>query len=377
MSVENLKLNAKYQYRRKRKGNNLKKLRWWKIFDLRSDLKLTLTLSLTLGLGLGLTPGITMSVENLKPNAKHQYPRKRKGNNLKKLCWWKIFDLRSDLKLTLTLSLTLGLGLGLTRAKTMSVENLKPNAKHEYRRKRKGNNLKKLCWWKIFYLRSDLKLTLSLSLTLGLELGLSPGKTMSVENLKLNAKYQYRRKRKGNNLKKLCWWKIFDLWSDLKLTLTLSLTLGLGLGLTPGITMSVENLKPNAKHQYARKHKGNNLKKLCWWKIFDLRSDLKLTLTLSLTLGLGLGLTRAKTMSDEKLKPNAKHEYRRKRKGNNLKKLCWWKIFDLRSDLKLTLTLSLTLGLELGLTPSKTKTVENLKPNAKHEHRRKRPGKNL
>ena len=86
----------------------------------------------------------------------------------------------------------------------MSVENLKPNAKHEYRRKRKGKNLKKLCWLKIFYLRSDLKLTLSLNLTLGLELGLSPGKTMSVENLKLNAKYQFRRKRKGNNLKKLC-----------------------------------------------------------------------------------------------------------------------------------------------------------------------------
>ena len=33
----------------------------------------------------------------------------------------------------------------------------------------------------------------------------------------------------------------------LTLTLTLSLTLGLGLGLTPGKTISVENLKPNAK----------------------------------------------------------------------------------------------------------------------------------
>ena len=43
-----------------------------KIFYPKSDRKLTLTLtlSLTLGLGLGLTPGKTISVENLKPNAK-------------------------------------------------------------------------------------------------------------------------------------------------------------------------------------------------------------------------------------------------------------------------------------------------------------------
>ena len=33
----------------------------------------------------------------------------------------------------------------------------------------------------------------------------------------------------------------------LTLTLTLNLRLGLGLGLTPGKTLSVENLKPNAK----------------------------------------------------------------------------------------------------------------------------------
>ena len=43
----------------------------------------------------------------------------------------------------------------------------------------------------------------------------------------------------------------------------------------------------------------------------------------------------------------------------------------------LTLTLSLILGLGLGLTPAKTKSVEHLKPNAKHEYRRERPGKNL
>ena len=53
--------------------------------------------------------------------------------------------------------------------------------------------------------------------------------------------------------------KFFYLWSDLKVILTLSLTLGLGLGLTPGKTMSVENLKPNAKHQYRRKRPGKNL----------------------------------------------------------------------------------------------------------------------
>ena len=51
------------------------------------------------------------------------------------------------------------------------------------------------------------------------------------------------------------------------------------------------------------------------------------------------------------------------------------KNFYLRFDLQLTLTLSLTL--RLGLTPWNTKSVENLKPNAKHQYRRKRPGKNL
>ena len=40
--------------------------------------------------------------------------------------------------------------------------------------------------------------------------------------------------------------KIFNPGSNPKLTLTLSLTLRLGWGLTPGKTISVENLKPNA-----------------------------------------------------------------------------------------------------------------------------------
>ena len=210
---------------------------------------------------------------------------------------WKLFDLQSDIQLTLTPSLTLGLGLGLTPGKTKTVENLKPNAKHQYRRKRPGKNLWKMCRWKLFYLRSDLKITLILSWTLRLGLGLTPGKTKTVENLKPNAKHQYRRTRTGKNL--MCRWKLFDLQSDLQLTLTLSLTLGLGLGLTPGKTKTVENLKPNAKHQYRRKRPGKNLWKMCRWKLFYLRSDLKITLTLSWTLGLGLGLTPGKTKTVE------------------------------------------------------------------------------
>ena len=164
----------------------------------------------------------------------------------------------------------------------------------------------------------------------------------------------------------MCRLKIFYLW-----------TLGLVLRLTPGKTKSVENLKPNAKHQYRRKRPGNNLKKLSGLNIFYLRSELKVTPTLSLTLGLGLRLTPGKTKGVENLKPNAKYQYRRKRPRKNLKNLCWWKLFDLQSDVKLTLTLSLIQGLGLGITPGKTKTVENLKPNAKHQLRRKRPGKNL
>ena len=55
------------------------------------------------------------------------------------------------------------------------------------------------------------------------------------------------------------------------------------------------------------------------------------------------------------------------------------KIFYLGYDLELTLTLtgSLTLGLGLGLCPWKTISLGNLKPNAKHEYRRGRPGKNV
>ena len=55
-----------------------------KIFYPGSDpkLTLTLTLSLILGLGLGLTPRKTISVENLKTNAKDKYLRTRSGKNL-------------------------------------------------------------------------------------------------------------------------------------------------------------------------------------------------------------------------------------------------------------------------------------------------------
>ena len=95
-------------------------------------LTLTLTLSLTLGLGLGLTSGKTIRVENLIPNEKHGFGRSRAGEILLNLCRYIILYPEGDpkLTLTLTLSVTLGLGLGLTPGKTISVENLKPNAKH-------------------------------------------------------------------------------------------------------------------------------------------------------------------------------------------------------------------------------------------------------
>ena len=43
---------------------------------------MTLTGSLTLGLGFGLTPGKTISDENLKPNAKDEYRRRRPEKNV-------------------------------------------------------------------------------------------------------------------------------------------------------------------------------------------------------------------------------------------------------------------------------------------------------
>ena len=60
---------------------------------------------------------------------------------------------------------------------------------------------------------------------------------------------------------KTCEDKIFYPKSDpkLTLTLTLSLTLGLGLGLTPGKTIRVENLKPNAKHGFGCSRAGKSL----------------------------------------------------------------------------------------------------------------------
>ena len=51
-----------------------------------------------------------------------------------------------------------------------------------------------------FYPRSDPNLILILSLTLRVGLGLTPGKTISVKNLIPNAKYEYRRRRPGKNL---------------------------------------------------------------------------------------------------------------------------------------------------------------------------------
>ena len=106
-------------------------------------LTLTLTLSLTVGLGLGLTPGKTIRVENLIPNEKHGFGRSRAGKSLLNFCRYKISYPRGDPKLTVTvtLSVTLGLGLGLTPGETISIENLKPNGKDQYRRRCSGKDL--------------------------------------------------------------------------------------------------------------------------------------------------------------------------------------------------------------------------------------------
>ena len=45
----------------------------------RVRVRVSFFLTLALGLGLGLTPGKTISVENLKPNAKDEYRRRRLG----------------------------------------------------------------------------------------------------------------------------------------------------------------------------------------------------------------------------------------------------------------------------------------------------------
>ena len=78
-----------------------------------------------------------------------------------------------------------------------------PNEKHGFGRSRAGKSLLNLCRYKIFYPGCDpkltLTLTLTLSVTLGLGLGSTPGETISVENLKLNAKDQYRRRRSGKD----------------------------------------------------------------------------------------------------------------------------------------------------------------------------------
>ena len=101
----------------------------------------------------------------------------------------------------LTLSLASGLGLGLTFEKTISIKNLKANAKDEYRQRLLGENLQNLWGWKGLGLGLGLtprvRVSFFLTLALGLGLGLTPGKTISVENLKPNAKDEYRRRRLG------------------------------------------------------------------------------------------------------------------------------------------------------------------------------------
>ena len=67
---------------------------------------------------LGSSPGQTISVENLKQNAKDKYRQSLLGKSLQNL-----FCRRSDPKvpLTLTATFTLALGLGLTPKKMISV----------------------------------------------------------------------------------------------------------------------------------------------------------------------------------------------------------------------------------------------------------------
>ena len=76
------------------------------------------------------------------PNEKHGLGRSSAGKSLLNLCRYKIFYPGCDpkLTLTLTLSVTLGLGLGSTPGETITVENLKPNAKDQYRRRRSGKD---------------------------------------------------------------------------------------------------------------------------------------------------------------------------------------------------------------------------------------------
>ena len=72
-------------------------------------------------------------------------------------------------------------------------------------------------------------------------------------NLKSNAKDEYRQRRLGLPRSHFQDIKFFTLTSfkvfSLTLTPTISLALGLGLGLTPGKMISVENLKSNAKDE--------------------------------------------------------------------------------------------------------------------------------
>ena len=105
-----------------------------------------------------------------------------------------------------------------------------------------------------------LTLTLTLTVALGLVLGLTPGKTISVKNLNPNAKDEYCHRCPGKNVWNFCKWKVFISWKwpKLTLTLTLTLTLGLGLGLTPRKTIGVENLKRNAKDACCEKRLEKN-----------------------------------------------------------------------------------------------------------------------
>ena len=246
---------------------------------------------------VGLTAGKTLTVENLKPNGKDEYRQtfREKPSRLVRMkrfvSWkWPSANLKPNPKLSPRVR------VGLTPGKTMSVENLKPNSKDEYRQRLLRKNLQELWQWKILYPASDpkltLTLTLALSLALGLGLGLTPGKTMSVENLKPNAKDEYRQRLLGKNLPDLWEWKILYPGGQPELSLTPTLCLALGLGLAWGHLQDIKFFILKSLEGFSLEvfDDSHLLHLVLDSQCLSFSQQLTPTLTLGLCLGLGLGL---------------------------------------------------------------------------------------
>ena len=100
---------------------------------------------------------------------------------------------------------------------------------------------------------------------------------------------------------------------------------------------------------------------------FSFSQELTPTLTLGLSLGLGLGLAWGDFQNKyffvvTSFKDFSLNVYD---DSNLLHLVSDSQRSSYSEELSPTLTLRLTLGLGLGLTPGKTRSVENLKPNAK------------